>query len=126
MELHMEIYVKSSSLNLTRALRHQVEELIVSSLGRTADQVKRVYVRLSDSTDTNGTKGGTDKSCHLHLSVPDMADVVIQNTQENLHDAISLASTRARTALNRKLNRQKMTKLSSLAMFRDSLLLKAS
>lgn len=126
----MEIYVKSSSLNLTRALRHQVEELIVSSLGRTADQVKRVYVRLSDSTDTNGTtnrtKGGTDKSCHLHLSVPDMADVVIQNTQENLHDAISLASTRARTALNRKLNRQKMTKLSSLAMFRDSLLLKAS
>ncbi len=125
----MEIYVKSSSLNLTRALRHQVEELIVSSLGRTADQVKRVYVRLSDSTVTNGTNGtkrGTDKSCHLHLSVPDMADVVIQNTQENLHDAISLASTRARTALNRKLNRQKMTKLSSLAMFRDSLLLKAS
>jgi ribosome-associated translation inhibitor RaiA len=119
----MEIYIKSSSFNLTRSLRHHVEEQIVSNLGRTADRVKRVYVRLSD---INGTHGGTDKRCHLHLSVPDMADVVIQNTQENLHDAISLASTRARTALNRKLNRQKMTKLSSLAMFRDSLLLKAS
>jgi ribosomal subunit interface protein len=119
----MEIYIKSSSFNLTRALRHHVEELIVSSMGRTTDHVKRVYVRLSD---TNGTEGGTDKSCHLHLAVPDMADVVIQNTQDNLYDAISLASARARTALNRKLNRQKLTKLSSLTMFRDSLLLKAS
>ena len=119
----MEIYIKSSSLNLTRNLRQHVEELIVSSLGRTADHVKRVYVRLSN---INGTDGGADKRCHLHLAVPDMADVVIQNTQDNLYDAISLASARARTALNRKLYRQKLTKLSSITMFRDSLLLKAS
>ena len=119
----MQIFIQSSSFKLTRSLKHYVEKKIKNSLGRRTDDVKRIYVRLFD---INGPHGGIDKRCHLHLTLPNMADVVIQNTQDNLYDAINLASIKAKSTLNRRLSRQKLIGRSSLNAFRDSLLVNAS
>ena len=115
----MQIFIHSSPFNLTGSLRQYVKKKIENSLGRRADYVKRIHVRLSD---INGPNGGKDKRCHIHLTVPRMADIVIENTQENLYDAIGIASVKAKSSLNQRLSRKRLNKRSSLAMFRESLL----
>jgi ribosome-associated translation inhibitor RaiA len=54
----------------------------------------------------NGLKGGFDKRCQLRVSIANMEDIVIKDTQTDLYCAIDRAMQRASRSLARKIVRQ--------------------
>lgn len=119
----MQIFIQSRSFSLTQALRRHVEQKIKAALERRADDIMRINVRLSD---INGPHGGIDKRCFVHVVVPHQADIIIEETQNNLYSAVHSACARARSVLSRKLSRHKFKKRSSSAPFHEIMLMSAS
>lgn len=110
----MNLDVQARSFNLTRSLKHYLNKRIRSSILPRAEHIRRINVRLSD---INGPHGGVDKRCHLHVILPHIPDVVIEETQDNLYSAIDMAIARARGVLDRKLSRQRDRKRSTFLTF---------
>lgn len=98
----MKIDLQARHFALTKALRTHVVRRLGFALNAGADQVQRVLVRLSD---INGPRGGADKRCKIQLVLPRQADIVIENTEENLYAAIDRAANRAGRTLRRRVTR---------------------
>jgi len=88
---------------LTDSLRHYSDQRIRSALTRFEDHVQKVSMWLSD---INGPKGGRDKHCRLKIVLAGNSDVVTEDTQADLHVAISRAVERAGRSMARKLGRK--------------------
>lgn len=100
----MKIDLQARHFALTKALRNHVVRRLGFALSAGADQVQRVLVRLSD---TNGPRGGSDKRCKIQLVLPRQADIVIEDTEENLYAAIDRAANRAGRTLRRRVTRHR-------------------
>ena len=61
-------------------------------------------VRLSD---INGPRGGADKCCHIQVVLPQLPDVVIEDTEVDLYAAIDRAADRAGRTVDRRLARHR-------------------
>jgi ribosomal subunit interface protein len=103
----MRIEIQARNFSLTNALRNHIQRRLGSALSARADHIQRVQVRLSD---INGPRGGDDKCCLIQITLPRMADVVIENTEDNLYNAIDRAAERVSRTLTRKLGRQRNIK----------------
>jgi len=101
----MQIHIQARSFTLTKSLRKYIEHKLKSSLSSCQDRLQRVVVRLKD---TNGPRGGVDKQCHVHVVVPGMSDVIIEDTENNMYAAIDRATDRASLVVNKKVSRQKL------------------
>jgi len=110
----MIVDIQSRPFNLTSSLRVYVQQRLRASIESRTDKIQRIEVRLSD---INGPHGGIDKRCHLHLVIPKMADIVIEDTRDNLYFAIDSAITRAREVLDRKLSRKQQRKHAAAPAF---------
>ena len=111
----MIVDIQSRPFSLTQPLRHYVRKKIQSSIEARSEDIQRIDIRLSD---INGPHGGIDKRCHLHLVIPQLKDIVIEDTRENLYHAIDRAIARARTVLDRKLSRKRQKKQAPVSAFR--------
>lgn len=96
--------IQALNFPLTKALRNHVERRIGFSLSNTDEHIQRVIVHLSD---INGPRGGNDKCCHIHVVLPHLADVVIEDTEANLYVAIDRATDRASRTVGRRLARHR-------------------
>ena len=101
----MNLHIQSKTFSLTGALKQYVKRKVDSVIQQRADHIQRINVNLSD---INGPHGGIDKRCQVHLVIPRMPDIVIQDTQSNLYSAIDSAISRAKVALSRKLTRRQI------------------
>jgi putative sigma-54 modulation protein len=101
----MQIHIQARSFTLTKALKKYVEQKLTSSLAGCQDRLRRVVIRLSD---INGPRGGEDKLCHIHVVLPGMSDVIIEDTENDMYAAIDRATDRASTVVNRKVSRRKL------------------
>jgi ribosomal subunit interface protein len=117
MEKKMNVDVQTRSFSLTSALRRYVKKRLSNLINTRDDHVRRINVRLSD---INGPHGGIDKRCHVHLIVPHLADIVIEETQDNMYSAIDRAVDRAKEVLQRRISRQRDRKRSRLSSFRQA------
>jgi len=99
----MHIDIQSRPFSLTDSLRHYSDRRIRSALTRFEGHIQRVSMWLSD---INGPKGGRDKHCRLQIVLAGNTDVVIEDTQTDLHVAISRAVERAGRSMARKLDRK--------------------
>lgn len=108
----MNLDIQARSFNLTLSLNNYIQRKISASIFSRAEHIRRINVRLSD---INGPHGGIDKRCHLHVIVPHLPDVIIEETQDNLYSAIDAAIARTREVLDRKLTRQRDRKRSSFS-----------
>jgi len=98
----MKLEIVARNIELTDTLRAYAQKRIKFALGTRFDQLKRVYVRLSD---INGPRGGRDQRCQILVSIPRLKDVLIEDTQSNLFVAIDRAVDRASRTVNRRLAR---------------------
>ena len=100
----MQIDIQARNFLLTKALRGHVERRLNFALNTREDHIQRINVRLSD---VNGPRGGEDKLCHIQVVLPHLADVVIEDTEEDLYAAIDRAANRAGRTVGRRLTRQR-------------------
>ena len=98
----MRVDIQSRNFPLTDALRSHVERRLGFALESRDDHIRRITVRLSD---INGPRGGADKCCHIHVQLPRLPDVVIEDTEENLYTAIDRAADRAGRTVGRRVER---------------------
>lgn len=99
----MKLEVVARNIELTDTLSAYTQKRIKFALGTRFDQLKRIYVRLSD---INGPRGGRDQRCQILITLPRLKDVLIEDTQSNLFVAIDRAVDRASRTVNRRLVRQ--------------------
>jgi len=99
----MTIDIQSRPFSLTESLRDYSDRRIRSALTRFEGRVQRISMWLSD---INGPRGGKDKHCRLQVVLAGGADVVVDETQADMHVAINRAVERAGRSMARKLDRK--------------------
>lgn len=99
----MRTVIRTRGFELTTTLRDHVEKKLAASLGHLADEIRQVRVQLGD---TNGPRGGVDKTCQLVVTVIGQPTVVVLDTQADLYLAIDRATRRAGHNLERQLARR--------------------
>ena len=109
----MQINIQARNFPLTSALREHVERRLGFALSTRDDYIQRVIVHLSD---INGPRGGEDKCCHIQVVLPQLPDVVIEDTMSNLYCAIDRASDRVGRTVGRRLTRQRDKRRSSTVL----------
>ncbi|MGB5398154.1 MAG: HPF/RaiA family ribosome-associated protein [Gammaproteobacteria bacterium] len=100
----MQIDIQARNFSLTNALRGHVERRLGFALSSRHDHIQRIMVRLSD---INGPRGGEDKCCHIQVVLPQLSDVVIEDTEVDMYTAIDRAADRAGRTVGRRLARQR-------------------
>ncbi len=100
----MQIEIQARNFPLTQAMRSHVERRLGFALSTRHEHIQRILVRLSD---INGPRGGHDKCCQIQVVLPQLADVIVEDTESNLYSAIDRAADRASRTVARKLARQR-------------------
>lgn len=98
----MKLEIVARNIELTDTLRAYIQKRINFTLGNRFDQVKRIFIRLSD---VNDSRGGQNQRCQILVSIPRLQDVLIEDTQSNLLVAVDRAVDRASRTVNRRLIR---------------------
>ena len=106
----MQIDIQARSFSLTDALRGHVNRRLGFALSSRGEHIQRVMVRLSD---INGPRGGKDKCCQIQVVLPQLTDVVIEDTEVDMYAAIDRATERAGRTVGRRLARQRDNSRSS-------------
>ena len=99
----MNIEIQARDFSLSEALDDYINRRIHFVVSSRFEQIRRIRVRLSD---INGPRGGIDKRCQIQISLPQLHDIVIEDTEADLYIAIDRATDRAGRTLDRKLKRQ--------------------
>ena len=100
----MQIDIQARAFSLTKALNTYARRKLASSLVCCEDSVQRVVMHLSD---INGPRGGEDKLCHIQVVLAGLPDVIVEDTEIDMYDAIAHATARAGHAASRKQDRNK-------------------
>jgi len=100
----MQIDIQARAFSLTKALNKYARQKLASSLACCEDSIQRVVMHLSD---INGPRGGSDKLCHIQVVLAGMPDVIVEDTEVDMYDAIDHATARAGHAATRKQDRKK-------------------
>jgi ribosomal subunit interface protein len=98
----MRINIQARNFTLTKAIRDHVTRRLGYALSSRDEHIQHIKVRLSD---INGPRGGADKRCKIQVVLPQLADVVIEDTEVDLYAAIDRAVDRASRTIDRKLSR---------------------
>lgn len=99
----MKIDIQSRGFALTDSLLSYAQRRAQVAMSYCSGHINRMVIRLSD---INGPRGGADKRCHIQVVLAGIPDVVVQDTEENLYDAIDRAVDRTRRAVRKKVDRQ--------------------
>ena len=100
----MKIDMQASNVKMSLALRRFIRERLHLAVGPLSSKISGIQVHLSD---TNGPRGGDDKRCRVLIGLPEMRDVLIEDTRDNIYSAVRRAAERARHAVLRRLGKQR-------------------
>ena len=96
----MKLELTAHSIELTPDFRESVGRRIHFALGRFADRIKSVSVRVAD---VNGPRGGIDKCCIVRIYAGLRRTVVIREQRSDVHAAVAVAAERAGRSMTRQL-----------------------
>jgi putative sigma-54 modulation protein len=97
----MLVNIQSRHFSLSEALNKYVKTKVQIMLCRYEAKIIRVDVSLFD---INGPKGGEDKCCKIVVRINGASSIVVQETAEDLYDAINTCTRRGRRAVKRQLS----------------------
>ncbi len=101
----MELTINNKNLDLTNENIARITQKTRRMFNKVSDKIQKINVTLND---VNGPKGGKDKRCQVVIQTVGMSDVVINDSQTSIGSAVSIALSRARITLIRKIkNKQK-------------------
>lgn len=98
----MQIDIQARDFAITSALRGHIERRLGFALSSRYEHILSITVLLSD---INGPRRGADKCRHIQVVLPHLPDVVIDDTEADLHAAIDRAADRAGRTVGRRLDR---------------------
>ncbi len=98
----MRIQVRTSQVAGSQWLRNYIERRLGFALGRFANVIRRVVVRVRD---VNGPKGGHDKECRLVVTGAGLGSLVVSAVDADLGQAVDRASEAMDRAVTRSLKR---------------------
>ena len=104
----MNIDIQARDFELTEALASHIQRRLDFALSPRYEQIQQIQVRLSD---VNGPRGGEDKCCRLHVVLPRMQDVGVEDTELDMYIAINRAIDRAGRSVTRRLSRRRVRHL---------------
>jgi putative sigma-54 modulation protein len=84
----MDIDIQSRGFSLTRALQHAIEGEALQYASRCSRTLAGLRVRLFD---TNGPRGGSDKTCLIQARLRRRESVVASHVDADLYRAIATA-----------------------------------
>lgn len=100
----MKPTIVAKGVKLSRRLREHVIHRLNLTLDRKHYSIQAIKVRISDQ---NGPKGGIDKHCQLHLTLPGLPTVVVTEKGDDIAAMVDQAAHRAAQAIDRLLSRAK-------------------
>jgi putative sigma-54 modulation protein len=100
----MQLKVHGQNIEVTEAISSHVQNRFQSALDSHERQVGDVTVRLAD---VNGPKGGVDMRCHATIHLRPGDTVVVEETEEDLYAAISVAADRAKHVVTQRLEKRR-------------------
>lgn len=98
----MLIKIHTQGFTLSDAINAYADEKVRLALGLYRGKIQRADVFL---TDVNGPKGGKDMQCKIKIKADGCSSVFAQDTAEDLYDAISGCSHRAKRVVERRFDR---------------------
>jgi ribosomal subunit interface protein len=100
----MDFNIRMHQVDLVNALRTYVERRLRFKLGRHAGHVRTLTFRL---TEQDSTTGSGAKLCLLAAKLVPTGKVIVMETNRDLYTAVSHAIERFKTAVQRKIERQR-------------------
>jgi putative sigma-54 modulation protein len=100
----MKIDIRSSNLPRSESLHAHIERKLAFALGRFADRIRVVHVRVRD---LNGPRGGIDKLCRMVLFVAPRSSLVVEATDADAYAAVSQAALKLQERFVRNLTRKR-------------------
>jgi putative sigma-54 modulation protein len=100
----MKPTIVAKGVKLSRRLREYVILRLCLALDRKRYSIQAMKVRISDQ---NGPKGGIDKHCQIHLTLPGLPTVVVTEKGRDIAAMVDQAAYRAAQAIDRLLSRAK-------------------
>lgn len=98
----MELRVHGANIEATDAIISHVQTRFLAALDKHERQVEDVTVRLED---INGPKGGVDMRCQATIHLKPGDTIVVEEVEEDLYAAISVAADRTKHVVSRRLDR---------------------
>jgi putative sigma-54 modulation protein len=98
----MRIDVRSKDLEVSELTREYVDHRLGFALRRFDGRITNVRVHLED---VNGPKGGIDKRCRIEVNGERSLQVIVNETQGDLHAAIDAAADRVGHQVARAIER---------------------
>ncbi len=95
----MELSIRGLNFDLTDAILAHVRQRLAHGLSHYAPRVQGVTVRVSD---VNGPRGGSDKRCHLEVTVAGIGRLCVDEVHADLYRAVDRAAARLRQQLARE------------------------
>jgi len=103
----MKLDIRGENVRLGTQLREHVERRLGFALGRFADQVDDVSVRLAD---LNGDRGGLDKACRITVQLHPRGMVQTEEIDQIFEGAVNRGCERVARAVGRALERRREKK----------------
>ena len=100
----MQLDIQARDFSLTDALNNHAKRRIGMVISGCDDRITRIVMRLCD---TNGPRGGADKSCLLKIVLSGRPDVVVEDVEADLYDAINRVTELAQRSVKRKIARRR-------------------
>lgn len=100
----MKPTIVAKGVKLSRRLREYVIRRLCLTLDRAHYSIQTLKVRI---TDQNGPKGGIDKHCQIHLTMPGLPAVVVTEKGSDIAAMVDQAAQRAALVVDRLLSRAK-------------------
>ena len=98
-------HIRVLGASLSKDKRTEIRNKLNKKLGKFANAIERVSVRVKD---INGPRGGIDQVCRIKVVLSNLSSVVIEAQNASLDVAIGRALTGAERAARRSLQRRRM------------------
>ena len=96
----MQLDIQSRGFPLSEVLAAYVKRRLIATLSARDQRIQSIRVRLSD---INGSGGGIDKCCQLHIDLAGTSSVTARETAADIYAAIDMANERLGHCFARRL-----------------------
>jgi hypothetical protein len=98
-------HIRVLGARLTKDKRTEIRHKLNRKLGKFANAIERVSVRMKD---INGPRGGIDQVCRIKVVLSNLSSVVFEAQDVSLDVAIGSALTGTERTVRRRLQRRRM------------------
>lgn len=103
----MQILIHARDYAATSAMRDFIKRKLGFGVGRFADRIARINIRLKDM---NGPRGGVDQHCRVDVAMSSGGTVAAEATELDIYTAIKLAVARVARRVGTTIDRRRSAK----------------